>query len=269
MPTKRSLTLPIPDDGPSSRQKAARQLREQLDEAIRMLDIDDAYNRNLIECARRGDASGLARLLHDGPVPLPHTMTYGLYVSRPRLAERPIPKRLRPDLDGLLSDMCGGIVEAGPRCFSLIPGHYIETLHVLISAGCRDRTINGLPLHEAIVKAWGDVQRCGAVDRLLMFIERWTDGPIERERLSARDGARLLGIDFMRLRYLIKKNRSRLSIETVNRRNTYLRSDLESLVADRSIETKRDQAFDELVRGTTKNLRALIRAYERARARRD
>lgn len=261
----RSINLPIRDGGPYSRQKAARQLCEQLDEALRLLNADADYNRNLINCARKGDAGRLGRLLHDGPFPNPYTMSYGHHLSSPRLTDRPVPTRLRPDLDGLLESMCAGIVETGPRCYSSIPNSFIETLHVLITAGCRDRTINGLPLHEAIRKAWGDDKPCGAVERLLKFIERWTDGPVDRERLSASDGARLLKIDVLKLRALIKK--SKVPVVTIKGRNTYRRSDLESLVTDRQEKAQRERAFDDLVSGMNKNLRTLLNAYEEGRVR--
>ncbi|WP_109482887.1 helix-turn-helix domain-containing protein [Paraburkholderia sp. C35] len=174
---------------------------------------------------------------------------------------------MRPDLDGLLETMCAGIVETGARCHSQIPEAYIETLHLLLAAGCRDRTIDGRPLHEAIVKAWGDQKPCLAVVRLLKFIERWTDGPLERERLSAPDGARLLRVKVHTLRAAIKKHR--IPAETVNGRNTYRRSDLEWLVAEQSGEAQREQAFDKMAKQMSVNLRALLNAYERERARQD
>jgi len=263
----RSVTLPILDGGPSARQRAARQLREQLDEALRLLHADEDYSRKLLHCARKGDAARLGQLLHDGPFPNPLTMSYGHHVPHPSISHRPVPKCLRPDLDGLLETMCAGIVETGPRCYSQIPQAYIETLHVLITEGCRDRTINGLPLHTAIMKAWGNEKRCGAVERLLRFIERWTDGPVERERLSAADGARLLKMDTTKLRYEIKKHR--IPAETVNGRNTYRRSDLESLVVQRCPQERRGRAFDDLVRGMSKNVRGLLKAYETVRRRQD
>jgi len=252
--------------GPLNRRQAAQHLQEQLNEAIRLLDADATYNRHLLQHAEAGDASDLARLLANGPYVRRSMQTYGRYVPSPRLTNVPVPQRLRPDLDGLVETMCHGIITAGPAMSGVAANRYTETLHLLLNAGCRDREINGLTLRQAIDAAWGDAKRGAAVERLLACIDRWTDGPAERERLNVSDAARMLGINAPWLWHVIKK--SGIPAETVDGRNTYRRSDieaLESIVTKQRVDERREQAFDDLMTTMGTSLRALLNDYDRSR----
>ncbi|MCY0389960.1 hypothetical protein OVY01_22745 [Robbsia sp. Bb-Pol-6] len=204
----------------SDRAESQRAVLRGLEEALRSLDDAISFYKKLVEASENGWYGIVLDLLSR------RSEWHGLCCNEDcKLTPRPIAKNARPELNGLLREYCDGVVNLGPRLNGREQRRYVQTLYVLLTAGCRERDIDGIPFHAYIEQCWGNGYQSVAARMLLKFVERWTFQAWDDD-LNAADAARYLDIPASHFRGQVRSGRI-VPVLAADGSKLYRRSDLD------------------------------------------
>lgn len=150
-------------------QQIAEVARAALAELETTIEAAQAHRARVVTAVRTFDAPTVLRLLEAGPDTLAtqrfdlgyrlpeDVLTLMTDESRLVAAWRTItPKSgtMRPELDGLLVELVQALGALHPETGRFHDQHVLFTAHLLVSVGCRDRVLDGVPLRHLLHQAW-------------------------------------------------------------------------------------------------------------------
>ncbi|MBJ9920607.1 MULTISPECIES: hypothetical protein [Burkholderia] len=151
-------------------QRVAEQTRAALTELEAAIDLAQSHRARIIAAVRTFDAPTVLRLLVAGTgtsrqVDLGYRLPEHVFALMPDTpSERevvdvwrsitPRPMVQRPELDGLLVELVQALGALHPASGYFHEQHVLFTVHLLVSVGCRDRVLDGVPLRDLLHQAW-------------------------------------------------------------------------------------------------------------------
>ncbi|SDG93073.1 hypothetical protein SAMN05216466_10693 [Paraburkholderia phenazinium] len=153
---------------------AARATLQQLDEQFQR---ELHHRARVIDAVRTFNAARVLRLLEGGPeddgmnrvgVSPSKRFDLGYQPAAVNLADTggvpedvqawrevtPKADVVRPELDGLLIELIDALGVLDPTDDRFDVSHVLDTAHLLLALGCRDRVVDGVPLRDVLHEAW-------------------------------------------------------------------------------------------------------------------
>ncbi|AOR66285.1 hypothetical protein BBJ41_01215 [Burkholderia stabilis] len=151
-------------------QRVAEQTRAALTELEAAIDRAQGHRARIVAAVRTFDAPTVLRLLEAGTgttqrFDLGYRLPEHVFALMPdQASERevvdvwrsitPRPMAARPELDGLLVELVQALGALHPATGLFHEQHVLFTAHLLVSVGCRDRVLDGVPLRDLLHQAW-------------------------------------------------------------------------------------------------------------------
>lgn len=187
---------------------AARAALLQLDERFQR---EQQHRARVIDAVRTFNAPRVLRLLEGGPgtdglnrdgVPAPKrfdldyyepTLNLWLALGTPDELQAvresaPAAGTERPELDGLLVELVDALASLNPtdgRLNGSTVPRVLDTAHLLLAIGCRDRVLDGVPLREVLRNAWKFKHGKGDATAIQAVLARWLKPP-HRNRATSK-----------------------------------------------------------------------------------
>lgn len=151
-------------------QRVAERARVALTELESAIDRAQGHRARIVAAVRTFDAPTVLRLLESGPstsrqVDLGYRLPEHVFALMPDTSSErevvdvwrsitPRPMGVRPELDGLLIELVQALGALHPATGYFHEQHVLFTAHLLVSVGCRDRVLDGVPLRDLLHEGW-------------------------------------------------------------------------------------------------------------------
>lgn len=184
-------------------QDAADAARAALHQLHETLHREQQHRARVIDAVRTFNARRVLRLLEGGPdddgynrdgVPAPKRFDLGYQEPTLNLwdalgtpeelqqvrASAPAVSVDRPELDGLLVELVDALASLNPtdgRLNGSTVPRVLDTAHLLLAIGCRDRMVDGVPLRDVLHNAWKFKHGKGDATAIEAVLDRWLKPP--------------------------------------------------------------------------------------------
>ncbi|PQV53427.1 hypothetical protein [Paraburkholderia sp. BL21I4N1] len=153
-------------------QRVAEQVRAALTELEAAIEHAQGHRGRIVAAVRTFDAPTVLRLLEAGTgtgttqrFDLGYRLPEHVFALMPDTASdhevvdvwrsiTPRPMAVMPELDGLLVELVQALGALHPATGYFHEQHVLFTAHLLVSVGCRDRVLDGVPLRDLLHQAW-------------------------------------------------------------------------------------------------------------------